>query len=80
MPRFADALESFGFDSDLVGEHARGCGVARTAEDEALDHAHTELTDELQVVVSLDALRASVHAQRFGKRDDGADDGGVAVG
>src|SRR5947209_3095669 len=45
-------------------------GIFRRAglsEDIALDHAHAELADELEIIVGLDAFGAAVHAERFGE-------------
>ena len=80
VARLAGAGEAVGLDRHAVGELARDFGSARLPEDIALDHADAELADQLQVVVSLDALGAGVHAERLGEGDDGADDRRVAVG
>ena len=80
VARFAGAGEAVGLDGRVVGDLARGLGRARLAEDIALDHADAELADQLQIVVGLDALRAGIHVERLGERDDGADDRRVAVG
>ena len=69
-----------GLDRRRAGELARFGGGERPAEDVALDLADAELADQVQVVVGLDAFGGGVHAERFGQRDDGADDGAVAVG
>src|SRR3954462_14511763 len=79
MPGLADALESICLDPDVVREFARNRRIARPTEDVALDHADPELADQLQVVMSLDALGASVHPECLGQCDDGTDDRGVAV-
>ena len=64
----------------LLASSRAASASAGPAEDIALDHADPELADQLQIVMGLDALGAGIHAERFGKGDDGADDRRVAVG
>ncbi|HWJ37735.1 MAG TPA: hypothetical protein VNR86_03125 [Sphingomicrobium sp.] len=80
VPWLADAGEARRLHDRAVGDMARGFGGLGLSEDIALDHAHSELPDELKVIVGFDAFRARIHAERFGKGDNCADDGGVPVG
>src|SRR5690242_20253548 len=80
MALLAHALEAVSRDRCLIGKLARFRGRDRLSEDVALDHADPKIADEVQVIMSLDALGAGIHTQRLGEGDNGADDRRVAVG
>ena len=80
LARLANTLIAFGLDTATVGNRPGLFRRHGLAEDIALYLAHSQVTDQVKVVVGLDALRRGVHVQTFGERDDCPDDGAIALG
>ena len=78
MARLAYALVTIGFDRTADGSRESDLATVWTAKDKALDLADPKFSHQLQIVVSLDALRSGIHAEVFGQSDDRSDDRRVA--